>query len=93
MSVKKPVRIDEVPAFDKPVQNAFKAMSLGEATPGQQRAVMRFITGELCQVAARPPAGLTEHDSGFLSGKRWVGIVMLEIANVPIFRAEKVEDE
>lgn len=87
----KPLRIDEVPAFEVALRSAFRAVAVGNATPGQQRAVMRFVTGDLCGVASRPPAGLSEHDSGFLSGRRWVGIVMLEIANVPLFRAEEEE--
>jgi len=89
----KPLKIDEHPPVERALQQALSALMRGDATPGQQRAAMRFLTGDLCRVAARPPAGLSEHDSGFLSGKRWVGIVMLELGNVPIFRAEKVEDE
>lgn len=87
----KPLRVDEVPPFEVALRSALRAVTTGNATPGQQRAVMRFITGELCGVVSRPPAGLSEHDSGFLSGRRWVGIVMLEIANVPLFRAEEEE--
>ena len=89
----KPVAVDAIPPHDQTIKTAMRNVALGEATPGQQRAVMRFLTGELGAAVTRPPAGLSEHDSGFLSGRRWVGIVALEIASVPLFRAEKEENE
>lgn len=77
----RPPKIDEVAAL--------KALTHGNATPGQQRLAMTYIMQELCGVTRVAFGG----EMGvFLSGTRAVGIAIGQITDVVIMRFPSAEE-
>lgn len=70
---------------------ALKALARGDCPEHQQRRAMKFIVEQLCGVydlEFRPgPEG--DRESAFAGGKRWVGLQIVKMVNLPSKRSEQ----
>jgi hypothetical protein len=75
------------PKIENDQKMAFYAVTRGNGSPAQQRYVMAAIRDSLCGLSAIEPAKLSERESGFLAGKRWVGIMVSKWSGVSLWQA------
>ncbi len=85
--------VDEVPMPEDPEQlrslvSAFQSLARGNAEAHQQRIAVAFLLDQLCGLNARPSASLGDREAAFLAGKRWVAIVVAELAGASLLRFE-----
>ena len=85
------LRIDQEPKLRPDQINAWASLARGHATPAQQRWVFNMLMAELAGTTAIEPARLSERESGFLAGRRWVGMVAAKWASAPMWQAPEEE--
>lgn len=80
----KPLPIDPDPKADlsTAMRDALAAWGRGEMTPVQQRAVLSWIIGPLCQCNAIDPASMPPDVAGYTRGQRRVGMVIAKCTGV-----------
>lgn len=64
--------------FPQKVTGAFAAMARGDASPAQQREVLKTIF-ELTRPFGFTPMSAPERAAGFAEGARWVGIAVSQL--------------
>lgn len=65
---------------------AIRALTRGNATPGQQRRAMTYILGELCQLGSVTFAGENTHGASFRAGAQGVGHAIAQIGGAVLMR-------
>lgn len=90
------LRIDQEPPLKADQRDAWASLARGHATPAQQQRVFAMLVEQLAGTTALEPARLSERESGFLAGRRWVGMVAAKWASAvmwqPIEREENTDD-
>lgn len=86
------LRIDQEPKMRPDQLNAWASLARGHATPAQQRWVFNMLMGELAGTTAIEPARLSERESGFLAGRRWVGMVAAKWASALMWEPPEQEE-
>lgn len=66
------------------VHAAFRACSLGEATPEQQRLAVEFLVYDVCARYDQPyrPGPDGDRDTAFACGRQWVGQQITTFVNL-----------
>lgn len=66
---------------------AVKALTLGNATPAQQKAFITWLVNNCCRtydLSYRPGGPEGQRDTDFAEGRRSVGLQVVHLANTPI---------
>jgi hypothetical protein len=72
---------------------ALKALAAGSASEGQQKRVLNWILNQCCGVPDNTYYPESERDSVFASGKRFVGLEIVALINMPTNKLEGKLDE
>lgn len=86
------LRIDQEPKVRTEELDAWASLARGHATPAQQRWVFSTLMQELAGTTAIEPARLSERESGFLAGRRWVGMVAAKWASARMWEPPEQEE-
>lgn len=86
------LRIDQEPSIKADYVDAWASLARGHATPAQQQLVFAMLMEQLAGTTAIEPARLSERESGFLAGRRWVGMVAAKWANAKMWRPIEREE-
>lgn len=77
-----PVDVDPQEHLSTALRDALRAWGRGEMTPNQQRGVLGWIMGDLCQCGAIDPPEQSERMAGYTAGQRRVGMVIARCTGV-----------
>lgn len=82
------------PKWELPEADALQALERGEASPDQQRLVLKFIIEKVCKTYDMSYRPGSPDDTTFAEGKRYVGneLVRLIKTNLSILRRKHVQD-
>lgn len=76
------------PPYDEATAFAFKALASGTANDGQQKAVVDYIlaVSGAYDLSYRPDAMGGDRATAFAEGKRFVGLQLIKMMNLPVGR-------
>jgi hypothetical protein len=72
---------------------AIKALSEGVATEGQQKRALAWILNTACGIRDNTYFADSERDSVFASGRRFVGLEIVALMNMPTSKLEGIVNE
>lgn len=73
----------DLPDFDEADHAALKALLRGAADEAQQRRAVDAIVKQLCGIGRTSFHPESARASDFAEGKRWVGVTLIDLANMP----------
>lgn len=71
---------------------ALKALAKGEASEGQQRRVLDWIIQQAAGTYDVSYRSSSDRDTAFAEGRRFVGLQIVKLLNLPSATIEKVKD-
>lgn len=78
---------------DKADVYALKALASGEASEGQQKRALNWILNVACGVRDTTFYPDSQRDSDFAQGKRFVGLEIVALVNLPNASLEEMANE
>lgn len=79
--------VDQPPPFEPIIVAGIRALSMGTASEHQQRTVFEWIYKDLAGIGSQSFRTGDSHQTAFMEGRRFVGVVLVNLAN------EKVNDD
>ena len=93
MANKKKSSCFQVPSINKREIESIKALSVGEATPYQQKLALMVIVNKISRAQDLLYIPESFDETAFLNGRAFVGQKILKHINMPIGKLNKLEEE